>query len=273
MSSLNPLRIRTLIGKELREFRSNPSSVLPVAILVVICVALPFFVLIVIPHMTGQSLAADHTIRQIVAVASLTQPSLTWLSPEGAAQAFLFQQFLLLFLVAPIVGAVSLASYSVVGEKQGRTLEPLLTTPVSAPELLISKVLASFLPSVVIEALGLAAYAALIGVFAAPGVPAALFSMRSLVMVGLVGPLASLAALQLTIAVSSRVNDPRSAQQISVLLVLPLVLMLVGQIAGAFIVTTLMLVVAGLALGMLWLVLILFSVALFERETILTRWK
>jgi ABC-2 type transport system permease protein len=270
---MNVFRIRTLIGKELREFRSNPAAVLPVVILVVVCVALPFLVLVVIPRVTGESLGADRTIRSVVALAARTQPHLARLPAGAAAEAFLFQQFLLLFLVAPIVGAVSLAAYSVVGEKQGRTLEPLLTTPISTVELLIAKVLASFLPSVVVEAAGLLLYAALVLVFGAEGVAGALLSVRSFVMVGVVGPLASLVALQMTIAISSRVNDPRSAQQVAVLIVLPLVVVLVGQVAGAFIITTPMLMLVGVALAALWLVLILFSAALFERETILTRWK
>jgi ABC-2 type transport system permease protein len=262
-----------LIAKELREFRSNPAAVLPVAVLVLLCIALPFVVVVTVPRVTGEPLSTDRTIAQVVAVASLTQPALARMAPGPAAEAFLFEQFLLLFLVAPIVGAVSLAAYSVVGEKQGRTLEPLLTTPITSSELLLAKVLASYLPSVAIEAVGLAAYIALVAAFGAPGVARAIFSGRSLVMVGLVGPLASLAALQMTIAISARVNDPRSAQQIAVILVLPLVLMLVGQIVGAFVVTTPMLLVVALALAALWFALILFSVALFERETILTRWK
>jgi ABC-2 type transport system permease protein len=266
-------RILTLIAKELREFRSNPAAVLPVAVLVIACIALPFFVLLVIPRVTGESLASDRTIRGVVALAARTQPHLARMPPGTAAEAFLFQQFLLLFLVAPVVGAVSLAAYSVVGEKQQRTLEPLLTTPVTAAELLVAKVLASFLPSLAIEAAGLAVYAGLVMVFGAPGAAQGLLSGRSVVMVGLVGPLASLAALQMTIAISSRVNDPRSAQQIAVILVLPLVVMLVGQIAGAFVVTTRTLLVVAAALAALWGVLILLSVALFERETILTRWK
>ena len=270
---MNASRIRTLIGKELREFRANPAAVLPVAVLVIVCVVLPFVVLIVIPRVTGESLAADRTIRSVVALAALTQPHLARLPPATAAEAFLFQQFLLLFLVAPIVGAVSLAAYSVVGEKQGRTLEPLLTTPITAAELLIAKVLASFLPSVAVEAAGLIVYVGLVAIFGEPGTAAALLSARSLVMVGLLGPVASLAALQMTIAISSRVNDPRSAQQIAVILVLPLVIMLVGQIAGAFVVTTPILLMVAVALAVFWLVLIVVSAALFERETILTRWK
>jgi ABC-2 type transport system permease protein len=242
-------------------------------VLVIVCVALPFVVLVVIPRVTGESLGSDRTISSVVALAARTQPHLARLPPGAAAEAFLFQQFLLLFLVAPIVGAVSLAAYSVVGEKQGRTLEPLLTTPITAVELLIAKVLASFLPSVAIEATGLVLYAVLVMMFAAPGVAGALLSVRSFAMVGVVGPLAALAALQMTIAISSRVNDPRSAQQVAVLLVLPLVVVLIGQVAGAFIITTPMLLLVGVALAALWCILILFSAALFERETILTRWK
>ena len=266
-------RIGALIGKELREFRSSPAAIVPVVLVVVLCTTLPFLIVVLIPTLTGQPITSDRVILQIVAAARTRTPALASLPPLGAAQAFLFQEFLLLFLVAPIVGAVSLAAYSIVGEKQGRTLEPLLTTPMSTGEILIAKVLASFLPSLAIELAGLAVYLLLVGGLGAPGVAAALITARTVVLVGVVGPLASLTALQLTIAVSSRVNDPRSAQQIAVLLVLPLVMMLVGQIAGAFIVTTGLLVLVGVALAAAWGLLILFSVALFERETILTRWK
>lgn len=270
---MNRRRIGTLIGKELREFRANPSAVLPVVLVVFACLALPFVVLQVIPRLTGQSLADDPILQKAVAFASSYGSGRSDLPPGAAAEAFLYQQFLLLFLVAPIVGAVSLAAYSVVGEKQGRTLEPLLTTPLTTAEMLLAKVLAAFLPSLVIEFAGLCIYMLLVLMFAAPGVGQAIVNPRTILLVGVVGPLASLAALQATIAVSSRVNDPRSAQQIAVLLVLPLVMMLVGQVAGAFIVTTDVLALLAAALGVVWVLLLFLSVALFERESILTRWK
>jgi ABC-2 type transport system permease protein len=77
----------------------------------------------------------------------------------------------------------------------------------------------------------------------------------------------------MTIAISSRVNDPRSAQQIAVLLVVPFAMMLVGQIAGAFVVTTPVLLLVAAALAAVWLALVVLSVALFDRESILTRWR
>ena len=56
-------------------------------------------------------------------------------------QLFLFQQFLMLFLLTPITGAMALAAHAIVGEKQARTLEPLLATPITTFELLAAKVL------------------------------------------------------------------------------------------------------------------------------------
>lgn len=264
-------RVLALMGKELRELRANPSAVIPVAILIVVTIGLPFLLLVVIPRVTSESLVADPGVVRVVTLVSATMPALAALPIAAAVQAFLFQQFLLLFLVTPIVGAVSLAAYSVVGERQGRTLEPLLTTPITTAELLLAKVLASFLPSLAIEAMGFAGYLAGVAAFAEPGVLGALLTVRTAVLIGLIGPLAALAALQMTIAVSSRVNDPRSAQQIAVILVLPLVAMLIGQIVGAFIVPTWGLVLMAAALAVLWGLLILLSVALFDRERVLTR--
>ena len=269
---MNVDRIRTLMSKELREFRASPAALVPVVLLIVVCTVLPFVVVEVVPWGTGKPLTDDQTFLQVITLVRARTPDLAALTLETAVQVFLFQQFLVLYLIAPIVGAVSLAAYSVVGEKQGRTLEPLLTTPMSTAEILIAKVLASFLPSLAIEGVGLGLYVALIAVVASPAVVWSLLSFRSLLLIGVLGPFASLAALQATIAVSSRVSDPRSAQQVAVLVILPLVGMLIGQMAGVFFVTTVILFLLCLGMIAAWVVLILLSVALFERETILTRW-
>jgi ABC-2 type transport system permease protein len=244
-----------------------------VLIVVVISTILPILVVVVIPRVTGTPVTNDRNLHQVIARAAGSIPKLARLPPQAATEAFLLQQFLFIFLIAPIVGAVSLGAYSVVGEKQQRTLEPLLSTPVSTAELLVAKALAAFLPAMAIEAGGLCVYAALVATIGSPGVLDVLMTTRTLLLVGVLGPFAALAALQATIAVSARVNDPRSAQQISILLVAPLMVMFIGEIAGAFVVTTLMLAGVTAAVGAAWVLLVLLSVALFDRETILTRWK
>lgn len=266
-------RIRTIIGKEVREFRANPSVLLPVALLMIVCVTLPVLVLIIVPRLTGETMSSDQGLRRLVETMLPRLPELAGLGFDAAIEAFMFQQFLILFLLTPVVGAVSLAAYSVVGEKQGRTLEPLLTTPITTGELLLAKVLSSLLPSLVFEALGVAAYLVIIRTLATPGVFDAVLTLRSALLVIVIGPLAALAALQLTIAVSSRMTDIRGAQQMAVIIVLPLVALLIGQLVGAFFIPAAGLLLVGAVLAVIWVFLLLLSVAMFDRETILTRWK
>lgn len=270
---MSAARIVTLIGKELRELRANPGSLLPAFALLIPSTLLPFIILYVIPRMTGETLAGDADIQRIVGIMQALQPSLAKLSGEAAAQAFMLQQLMILFLIGPIVAAVSLAAYSVVGEKQARTLEPLLTTPLTTGELLVGKGLASFVPALIAEALGVGLFFAVVAVFAEPGVVDALMTVRTAVLFGLVGPLAALTALQAAIAVSSRVNDPRSAQQIAAVVALPLAAILIGQLTGAFFLGTGLLLLAALGLAVVWAIVAMLSVALFQRETILTRWR
>jgi ABC-2 type transport system permease protein len=69
------------------------------------------------------------------------------------------------------------------------------------------------------------------------------------------------------------VNDARTAQQFGVLIIIPLTALLVAQFAGALWMTTAMLGLVAVGLLVVWALLTLFSAALFERESILTRWK
>jgi ABC-2 type transport system permease protein len=266
-------RVAAMIGKELRELRASPGTLVPVAVLLIPSVMLPLLILSLIPKISGERLSADEEIRQIVELTAQSQPALAALPIEAASQAFMLQQLLFLFLIGPIVAAVSLAAYSVVGEKQARTLEPLLTTPLTTAELLVAKVIAAFLPALAGEAVGFGLFVIVVWAFGAPGVLAAVMTMRTVVLLLIVGPLAALTALQLAIAVSSRVTDPRSAQQLSAVVVLPIAALLVGQITGAFIIGTGLLLLAAAGLFAMWVVVAVMSVAIFQRETILTRWK
>src|SRR5262249_41237607 len=195
------------------------------------------------------------------------------LSDDARIQLFLFQQFLLLFLITPVTGAMALASHAVVGEKQARTLEPLLATPVTTFELLTAKVLGALLPTMAISVIGLAIYLGGIAWLAAPGVGSAMASLRTLLLTILVAPAAALVALQAAILISSRVNDPRTAQQFGVLIIVPLVGLMVAQFSGSLWLSSAALALIGAVLLVLWGLLSAFSVVVFDRETILTRWR
>jgi ABC-2 type transport system permease protein len=262
-------RFVTLLRKEILDLVRNRVALVPIVIVALIALALPFTIAIVVPRMTGQPLADDADLLNV----SRALDGRGMLAANARVQLFLFQQFLLLFLLLPITGAMSLAAHAIVGEKQARTLEPLLATPISTFELLVAKVLGALVPTLAISMAALAAYFAGIAIMADAGVIRGMLTARTLLLVVDIAPLAALVSLQFAVIISSRVNDPRTAQQFGVLIVLPLTALLVAQFTGSLWLTNGMIALVGLGLLVAWILLTIVSVAVFEREAILTRWK
>jgi ABC-type Na+ efflux pump permease subunit len=178
-----------------------------------------------------------------------------------------------LYLIMPVFVPILISSQSVAGEKERRTLEPLLASPVTVAELLVGKSLAAVLPAVVIS---YAAYGVLcLGVdlvgwklVQGPLLPNTLWS------VGVLGiaPLFAFFGNGVAVLVSARVGDARLSQQLSALVILPLVGLVGGQIAGflragPFFYAVQAVVVAGLDLA-----LVVLTVRLFDRERLVSRW-
>lgn len=265
-------RIAALLSKELADLRQNRAVLLPAILTGIISILLPFIVAIVIPRFAGERLAESSDF-EVALQFYRDQPSLRDLDSEGAIQAWIFQQFLVLLVLTPVAGSMSVAAYSVIGEKQARTLEPLLATPLTTVELLAAKVLGSLLPALALTVGCFVIYFAGVAFAAERGVFRALLTPASLGVVFVLGPLAALAALQLAVCVSSRVNDARSAQQIGALIILPIAGLLVVQLTGNFRLTVPVIGFIALALAGVNTGLMLLGITLFDRESILTRWK
>jgi ABC-2 type transport system permease protein len=85
-------------------------------------------------------------------------------------------------------------------------------------------------------------------------------------------PLLALLTVAATVAISSRVNDPRTAQQISAVLILPVMILMFGQITGILVLSPFVAVVAAAILGLICAGAVWLAARLFQREVILTRW-
>jgi ABC-2 type transport system permease protein len=168
---------------------------------------------------------------------------------------------------------MSMAAHAIVGEKQARTLEPLLATPVTTLELLTAKVFGALIPTLGLSLAGLVLYFAVMPLVAEPGVLGAMLSARTIMLVFVIGPLSALMSLQAAIVVSSRVNDARTAQQFGVLIIIPFAAILVVQFSGSLWLSAAALGFVGLGLVGVWIVLTVLSVVMFDREAILTKWK
>jgi ABC-2 type transport system permease protein len=266
-------RVAAIMRKDAAELTANLSTLLPAIWMAIVSVFPGFLVAILAPLLAGETLAESEEFAEGTALAVKTIPELAALDGNALIQGFLFHQFSLLILMVPVVGSMAIAAHAVIGEKLARTLEPLLATPISTAELLIAKAMTPLVFGVVLMWITLAAYIALIGVSAEPGVWQTMVGPRMLVLFFLVGPLITVTALMLAVVISSRVNDPRSAQQLGALVVMPVTAVFVGQLIGQFLVTLPAILQAGLVLVVINLVLGMVGVRLFDRERILMRWK
>jgi ABC-2 type transport system permease protein len=179
-----------------------------------------------------------------------------------------------MFMIIPLFIPVNIAAYSIVGEKTTHSLEPLLATPISTGELLTGKNLASVIPAIIATWVGFAIFA--IGSLIITGggaLAAALLDPMWLIAIFLAGPLMAVLSVNFSIMVSSRVNDPRVAEQLSAVVILPVLAIFFGQIAGLFILNSTLILILCLVLLLVDILMIYLAIRLFQRETILTRWR
>jgi ABC-2 type transport system permease protein len=260
-------RIRTLVDKEWAEAFKNKMVLGTVVALPLIFMLLPLFQLAVM-----RDIPASDMNDVPAAITALCQSQN--FSPSECMQGFLVNEFLLLFLLIPLAVPVTIASYSIVGEKSTRSLEPLLATPTSTTEIIIGKGLASVIPA--IGATWLAFFIFLIGArffVVSDRVYALFMNPMWFVAMIIVAPLMTVLSVNVAIIISSRVNDPRAAEQIGMLVMLPILLIFFGSIFGLFTLNTLTMVLFGAATFLVDIGLVILGVRLFQRETILTRWK
>ena len=267
---MNGSRLRAVVERELLEIRKSR--------LLLFTIFLPPLLLAFLPiglfaALGGEMSNSNTSGDQIARYYSLS-PAFKDFSPNELMQLIIFQQFLVLYLVMPLIIPMTVAAFSVIGEKQARSLEPLLATPIRTGELLLGKSIAAVIPAVLATWL---AYAIFIGgarlVSASDRVFAGLLNPMWLVAMLVLTPLLALLSVTCGIVISSRVNDTRVAQQIGGMLVIPAVVLGLAQTAG-FILLNAFTFAAGSALvGLIDAGLLYVATKVFQREKILTQWK
>jgi ABC-2 type transport system permease protein len=185
----------------------------------------------------------------------------------------LIDAFSFWFVIGAAILPTAIAAYSVVGEKVEKSLEPLLSTPTTDGEILLGKTLSAFVPTILALWAGSVLFQVLIDGFTR-GALGYLFypNWAMFVILFALAPLVSLYAIELSVLVSSRVTDARSAQQYASVTFVPLIFLYVAGEIGLSLGTTNLLYLAGI-FGVAVLVLFQVSRRIFHREEILTRWK
>jgi ABC-2 type transport system permease protein len=204
---------------------------------------------------------------------ALHVPALQGLTVHEYTQALVGTEFSNFYLLLAMIVPSVIAAYSIVGEKNARTLEPLLATPVRRWQLLAGKMLAALLPAVLLTWVSGALFIAELAILTDAHVVSHVVSGGWLILFIAGTPLLGLIAVAIMTAISSRVNDTRTAQQLSIWAVVPIIGIILGELSGQFELTVLVAVITCLILIPIAIFLTWGAAQLFQREAILTRWK
>lgn len=188
------------------------------------------------------------------------------------AKIALFNTALMYFLILPAVIPLAIAAYSIIGEKEQGSLEPLLATPISDLELFLAKALASVIPALVLTwgsfGLFLGVSIPLVG-----GIPPHVLTPPWIAAIFGLTPFLSLFSVGVTLLVSSRATDARAAYQVSSLAILPGIVPLIVYSSKKTLVSLFLVGLEGAVLIVASIVVLYFAIKVFRREQILTRWK
>jgi ABC-2 type transport system permease protein len=234
-------RVGAIVVKELRDYRRNRFVIGTMTVLPLLFVVLP-----VVQLFAANAEADTANLNRRIGIS------------------------LLYMLVIPAFLPSTLSAYSVVGEREQGTLEPVLVTPIRREEFLVAKALAAFVPTLVIAYLVFGVFLAAAALFAHPVIVSAIYSGTHVLVQVLFTPLLAAWGIWVGIAVSVRSSDVRSAQQLSALGSLPLLAVL-GLISLNVITVSTALAV-GLAAALLAIDLVAWRVvaAMFDRERLIT---
>lgn len=204
---------------------------------------------------------------------ALKVPSLEGLTVHEYTQALVGTEFSNIFLLLSMIVPSTIAAYSIIGEKNNHTLEPLLATPVRRWQLLAGKMLAALLPAVLLTWVSGGLFIAELAIVTDANVVSHVVTGGWLILLIAGTPLLGLIAVAVMTAISSRVNDTRTAQQLSIWAVVPIIAIILGELSGQFELTVLAAVIASLILIPIAILLTWGAAQLFQREAILTRWR
>jgi ABC-type transport system involved in multi-copper enzyme maturation permease subunit len=187
----------------------------------------------------------------------------------------LLPAFAFFYLILAGLIPTTIASYSIVGEKVEKSLEPLLATPTTDTEILFGKGVAAFVLPMVALLGGAALFMGLTDVASFDFLGYYYFpNWNAVIVFFLMVPLAVVMSVEWNVLVSARVSDVRIAQQIGSLLLLPyggvyvageLDLIPLGD-------TNALLMISGILAAIVLLLLFVVR-ATFRRDEILTKWK
>lgn len=233
-----------IIKKDVRGLVAN-KRLFPVLLVVplVFTVVLPTIFILIVRFAPG-NMNMGSSIEMLLNVFPSADPSAS--VEERLLELFMNHIMPVFFMIIPIMAASVMAASSFVGEKEKRTLETLLYCPLSLRQIFRAKVYASFLLSMLVSfgSFLMMLLVVEVGLLLTMG-SFLLPSFTWLITMFLLAPAVSLIAITLIVRGSAKAQTVEEAQQRAVFLILPILLLIVGQFTGVLIISTWLLLGIG----------------------------
>jgi ABC-2 type transport system permease protein len=258
----NALRI---FKKEIREVLKNKSIWLPILIVSVMFSAIFPGVM----TFTLDSFIKDPDTASFVARVFQNTGDI-----QVALMQFIIKQFMIFLLLIPAMLPSLIAPASIVLEKESNTLEPLIATPIKTSELLLGKTLTSMIPSFAITLINFVLITIVIDVIGY--MKFKMFFLPTVdwfVVTFVLSPIISFIITMISIIISSKSTDIRSAQGLGAAVILPIYAIIGAQIGGLFLLNVKYLLLGCLVLALVCPLVLRIAIRVFDRENILTKWK
>lgn len=274
-------KAKLVFGKDWLEIRRNWQVILPIVVVpLIISVFIPVVLTLIatlaptsnISSFSGASLGGFETLIQNLPKQIQEQiAGLTEMQTMVYIMAVYF--FAPFFLIIPLMASSVIASDSFAGEKERKTIEALLATPLSDSELFLGKILVSFIPSMIITIVSFVVYTAIFdvlsfsffsGIFLLP-------NLNWILLIFGLAPTVALVSIGLTVIISAKVKGFREAQQISVILLIPILALVFGQAAGAVVFGPPIIALLTIVFAVIAFVVFRIGVSTFKREEILAK--
>jgi ABC-type transport system involved in multi-copper enzyme maturation permease subunit len=241
---------KALINKDLNEITSSKQVILPMTIVpIVLTVLIPLALLIGVSFIGSDS----NMIRQFgPLIKKLPSEYAAYNPAQLVVKIVINYMFPSYFLIIPIMCSGIIGASSFVGEKEHKTMETLLYTPISMEQLLRAKILGVFIPSYIITLISFIAFGIVVNIGGFIHFGGLIFpDLKWLIIILWISPAITLFSLIFTVMVSAKSKTFQEAQQVSGLLVLPIILLLVGQMTGVLMLSDVVMFIAGIVLFIL----------------------
>jgi ABC-type Na+ efflux pump permease subunit len=271
---MNTRAIQAIVRKDLKVALQNKGVLLPIIILpVILFVVLPW-VMAYASTMAGATGMSISNVDELLArmPAGLLNELSRYTQQQQIVVFTLVYMLAPMFLIMPLMVSSVLAADSFAGEKERKTLEALLYTPTTDRELFTAKLLGAWTAAVAVALLSFILYAVMVNAAGWQSIGRLFFpNWMWIALVLWVTPAVAGLGLVVMVFVSARAQGFQDAYQIGGLVVLPVILLMVGQLSGVMYFSLGVVLFVGLVIWLIVLVLLWFASKGFRRGELMTK--